>query len=926
MSPLDPKKHAPEEEKPLLTRVSEHVENLQLSDLLTLLTRFRTLALLTLLNLSCSGESTPAPSNDETAPEPISLVSVDDPRTAEELHLDLVKDHDVLRNSRQPLLWGVDSYAKELSKNQKRLAEAKENLKKQEKKKRPKNDADAKKYDEKIERLQGDIATYEARIARLKASIEGVEKLHQDTAWIAFLEKTNYKQLVEIGAVLPIDLLEDAGYLNVEGLWKRKVAIAKGSQKPICEEIQRNLPARQREKLSYEGLYERIDKSVEALRPNAKTLGFTSPYLEYIDADTLISISIHEMMPSQYDALAKIHTLRVLLDEGFEPEYVPAIFDPMASYGLYQTIAKTHKGMESAYQQKVLSVSGLPEGLQSIQPFQESDSVEEQTLVVYLLSLENHQNLYNFILRKDPNFRTYFDRSTEAERRVFFSGLAGYLHNHGFNSASLLKIFNNPENPILNPNTPDATLKDAYDRFVTNSGGGSNKASIASRHAKGTGDLVSYVVSYGMVDHPFYVREEAKTGEVVASAEPSETTSPEVKPALGITRTTLLPKQVKGQPNFVFTVPNWQLDRMMKALLANPSLLEEVRANNGGGHISPGKVIYLPTKLMKAELQSGQLLRIEVKDAKDAEAILSRILKPAYKNQNNFDTIFVLSNAQNWRTWDDIDTAIRVPEAWVNVEKLTNLPQAEPQEKTPPTTVEAPEAPSAVQTRTNVEGPFVVDLVPHKPRVALFALSYQPLIDRAKADGMDLSDPNKRALIYDNAVRNSVRVPAVGEGYHLKDDAIDARMMETAYEVLQKFAAEFKKRSGGYSIVVTDLLRSLAQQDAISISKGTHPTGYSWDNADGRFYDPSGTEITWSVKVNGQWQRGPNADLIDKTLRPLLILMLEEYQAQGLMMVYNESEPGAKLRHPGETNPKSGGHYHVSVTASNRGPVGPLMQ
>lgn len=198
-----------------------------------------------------------------------------------------------------------------------------------------------------------------------------------------------------------------------------------------------------------------------------------------------------------------------------------------------------------------------------------------------------------------------------------------------------------------------------------------------------------------------------------------------------------------------------------------------------------------------------------------------------------------------------------------------------------------------------------------KPRTAI-STSYQPLLDRAAEDGFRFSsNPAENKPIYDAAKRRGVKVPADGEGYRLKSNtSMEAVMDADALVVLRDFAREFKKRSGGYSLVITDLLRSPEQQDAISISKGTHPGGRTMDIADGRFINTSGKEITWSEKGG----RGPHADEIEKILRPVMIQLIEEYQASGLILGFDETERGAKARHPEQKNPRSGGHWHVYIT------------
>ncbi|MEK9160014.1 MAG: hypothetical protein AAB383_04765 [Patescibacteria group bacterium] len=213
----------------------------------------------------------------------------------------------------------------------------------------------------------------------------------------------------------------------------------------------------------------------------------------------------------------------------------------------------------------------------------------------------------------------------------------------------------------------------------------------------------------------------------------------------------------------------------------------------------------------------------------------------------------------------------------------------------------------------------VSEILTNKPRVDIFT-AYEPLLDRAARDGFAFStNVGENQEIYAAAKAAGVPVPMEGEGYRVKPyEGLDATLYSDALVIVQRFAAEFKARSGGYSLSIMDLMRSPEQQDAVSISKGTHPGGRTADVADGRFLDPAGNEITWSEKGS----RGPHADLIEEKLRPVMIQLLEEYQARGFMMVFDETERGAIAR----GNTKSGGHWHVYIPTRAQGPVGPLLK
>jgi hypothetical protein len=210
------------------------------------------------------------------------------------------------------------------------------------------------------------------------------------------------------------------------------------------------------------------------------------------------------------------------------------------------------------------------------------------------------------------------------------------------------------------------------------------------------------------------------------------------------------------------------------------------------------------------------------------------------------------------------------------------------------------------------------------PRVAIFT-TYQPLLDQAAKDGFKFSnDVQANHKIYAASKKSGVKVPMKGEGYQVKEGKnLEAVMYPDALKTLENFAREFKKRSGGFGLVVTDLLRSPEQQDAISISKGTHPGGRTVDIADGWFLDRDGNMFSWADFSGSKPTRGPKADLIEKVLRPIMIRLIEEYQARGLMMAFDETEKGAIAR----GNTRSGGHWHVYIPLKTEGkPVGPLLE
>lgn len=195
------------------------------------------------------------------------------------------------------------------------------------------------------------------------------------------------------------------------------------------------------------------------------------------------------------------------------------------------------------------------------------------------------------------------------------------------------------------------------------------------------------------------------------------------------------------------------------------------------------------------------------------------------------------------------------------------------------------------------------------PKRVPVLMAYSIMRDRAISEGFPLSTtPEANRPIYMASKFRGIPIPETGEGYARKSGPESEAIMDAdALKIFQDFAKEFKKRTG-YSLTFTDALRTPEIQAKESpIMDSTHFTGRTLDIADGRFWDPNGNEITWTDFSGKKPKRGPNADLIENTLRPAMITLLEEYQARGLMMAFDETS--------------SGGHWHIYIPKTYRGPV-----
>lgn len=204
---------------------------------------------------------------------------------------------------------------------------------------------------------------------------------------------------------------------------------------------------------------------------------------------------------------------------------------------------------------------------------------------------------------------------------------------------------------------------------------------------------------------------------------------------------------------------------------------------------------------------------------------------------------------------------------------------------------------------------------PASPRVAILQV-YSPMRERARREGFALSnDKESNRKIYAASKARGVKIPENGTGYERKAGPESEAILDAdALKIFEQFANEFKAKTG-YGLTFTDALRTPEIQEKESpIQDSTHFTGRTLDIADGRYIAPDGSEITWSeFRPGHKPRRHPiNADIIEKNLRPAMIQLMEEYQARGFMMVYDETD--------------GGGHWHVYIPVYNQGPVGPVIK
>ncbi len=837
--------------------------------------RFRVLGTLALFNILSCASPNGAPKAEEPTVDPVTIIQ--ETQTQDQIRLGLETKYPILKTSKRPYLWTTESFTKEINRELKGL--------------NGKKGAD----------------DYRAQLNAMISpeALAQMESLHEDPAFIAFVERASYEEFRLTGAILKSDSFEREQYFDTDHLWqtklrsidgvlqrlraehaktkgkaakekKAKSVIRQQEEMDVSLEIQKDMAGRQIEKIPYQDLHKRVSQTIEALQPHLAELGLDNPYFQYIDADTMMAIAIHETMPREYQPLAKIHVFRALLEKGWEVEYMPSIHDTIASYGMYQNTLRTHNLARDMFDEKLAEIEGLSEDYRSIGAFEDATTVEKQTMVAYLNSANDFNNFYIAALRDNPEFAKCFEQSSEMERKIFFSGVSGYIHNHGWGSKlrdRMEEILEDKKDSIFDPENPEANLYGAYQKFAQRIGSlAGDKKQVAARHLRGTGDLTTEVVAYSAVDKKVVSKAVAQAvqqqPEVVAELTPVAKKEAVQTPTRDISESKL---NVKNG-NFVFTIPNWQLQRVLTALIKDPSRLEEIRKMNGGGRFEVGKLILIPVSDMQPVFQENDFITIEVSDAKDADKLLGEILRDENKTPANKDAIFLLTNSKG-DDWDDITDHIRVPRAWLKEDWIGKSKKTEVAQQTV--------LKAALQTET--------------ARVALFS-DTTLLFARATSDGLVLEGGKpQHEKNYAGVKAAGVTVPLVGDGYSIREKAGEPLVMPGVEKTLTEFAAEFKRLTEGYGVVIFDLLESPELR-----VNGLYFTGRSFNVSTVRFTGPDGQEL----------DRDKQTSNID-ALRAILLGLIEQYQFRGLMLGMQEEKRD---------------YVQVYVPKSNRGPVGPVMK
>lgn len=550
------------------------------------------------------------------------------------------------------------------------------------------------------------ITVEEKQVLKVNFRELGMADTYNDDIIVqAYLLKVSYNGMLEDDVIRKADMIEDMNYLDPDvRMWPRKIAIVCRNHKTDMEVARANLRQYDRdhpnrEEMSYQKFVDIATKVVKDVQTQMAVLkknnleennkyNLINRFTELIDSDFLVGLSIHEVMPADYNEITRIAVLRALFEEGFEINKIPAIHDNVASFGPMQMSVMPYEGRNRdnpfGAETKTVGIGKKKKTVNlvgDIEPYLadfglphrlcDCIKLEDQLKAGMLLLLRNFRWLFEDQLSSDERFISMWDSASLVDRRTFLATILGAAHNNPKNAKRAIEQclrWGNKNSADYfvddHPKTKEevtnlAQLRTSYINIAKRA------HSISAREGEMTSNLIRRFSKTGDTT-------ELKLTEVpVAPAAAVDTGGTKVVGGrkLKVERETkLLIRERNGIAYFTFTVPNWQLPHMLDDLCgkSNVGMVAAVKKFNDSDHFAPGDVILMPVDFMAKELKSPDLIQITIPKGIKKEEYLRGILKDGVHP----DVVVMYTATEKVSGLEDLDDVIKIPKSLVRPDVL----------------------------------------------------------------------------------------------------------------------------------------------------------------------------------------------------------------------------------------------------------------
>lgn len=500
----------------------------------------------------------------------------------------------------------------------------------------------------------------------------------------AYFLKVSYEDILHDGLMRKGDDILEQDYLHPGSeMWPRKLELMDEGQKNkkgewVVKPNKMKIPATKRaaenvkpygdHKIDYREFDAITNRAVERVvgnMPEKDSLIQINDFTSGIDADLLMSIAIHEIMPKKMDgksmnSAGRVALLRTLFEKGFEINKIPAVGDSAFSFGAVQMTDLPYEGGKSgqgdfgAHKERF----DIPEHLE------DCVDLEDQMVAALLLQFINFNRLYKKMLEENEKFMGLWKASSLVERRTFMATLLAAAHNYPYKARLALdqaigwkRILKDSAEYFVDDKQSTkeeiTSLMDLREGFVNIL---KRVDKVAADHARQSSDLVNFFSRYNMDSHPAAEIENApvvETGDIGGTP----------KPMLETRTITMTPKGPEGNKHYVYTMPNWKFEKVLELLCgsADAALVERIKKhNNNTEKFVAGDVIWIPTAELKPEFRKEKIIEYKIPKnyTQGTEAFVRSILKDGYDPD-----IAILYNSKATILSDlsDLEGIVRLP-------------------------------------------------------------------------------------------------------------------------------------------------------------------------------------------------------------------------------------------------------------------------
>jgi len=402
-------------------------------------------------------------------------------------------------------------------------------------------------------------------------------------------------------------------YLSLKETWAAKTYEARKTDevnKDSVEIAKKNALSQRQRKITLKEFYSTCKNTALELQKEMKKSGHwkTTEFDTYFAGETLFTISVHEIIPTDYHPQVKPQIMRAMLDAGWQINLMPAVHDGVSSFNPYQMCKETHDSVAHRH----ISLFNK----HNIPVFEENLDLKKQTIVATLLMFDRAY-AYKKDLLKKPHFMKLWRSAKEDERYAFTAGLSGGLHNGPYYA-------DKGYDQMIANLSKCRTLHDA--RLVYING---IPPSYTKPHAIDTGNL-AHTFANDIHRNIYRVASTLRPQNANKKLDLSRVASEEPKKTLLDTQEiTLLVREHNGIPYHTYTLPDMTIGKYL-SLMCEKYSEEEVRflkEFNDKKRFAPGDPIRIPKNMLRKNLRNEKYKMITIPENNDPEMFLKNTIK-----------------------------------------------------------------------------------------------------------------------------------------------------------------------------------------------------------------------------------------------------------------------------------------------------------